>query len=130
MRHLSPELLIDLAEGTRPESSAGHLAECGECRQQLADLREMMAVAVSAEMPEPSPLFWDHLSARVRTAVAEDVEHPASWTRVLNARVCRKPRSDWRRSGAGGGGEHENRRCADSNREAAASLQWPRRSKS
>ncbi len=47
----------------------------------------MMAVAVSAEMPEPSPLFWDHLSARVRTAVAEDVERPAPWTRVLNARV-------------------------------------------
>ena len=87
MRHLPPDLLIDIAEGTRPESSASHLAECGECRRQLAELREMMAVAVSAEMPEPSPLFWDHLSARVRTAVAEDVERPAPWARVLNARV-------------------------------------------
>lgn len=90
MRHLSPDQLIDLAEGTRPESSVAHLAECGECRRHLADLREMMAVAVSAEIPEPSPLFWDHLSARVRTAVAEDVEPRASWarwTRVLNARV-------------------------------------------
>ena len=63
MRHLSPDLLIDIAEGTRPESSASHLAECGECRRQLAELREMMAVAVSAEMPEPSPLLGRALSA-------------------------------------------------------------------
>ena len=32
MRHLPPDLLIDIAEGTRPESSASHLVECGECR--------------------------------------------------------------------------------------------------
>jgi hypothetical protein len=67
--HLSPEELIDLAEGARPASSAPHLATCETCRLQLADLRAVMAT-LDVDVPEPSPLFWDHLSARVRERVA------------------------------------------------------------
>src|SRR5262245_19859636 len=70
--HLSAEDLVDLAEGTRPESSAPHLSGCDACRSQLADLRAMMAAAVAADVPEPSPLFWDQLSRRVREAVEVD----------------------------------------------------------
>ena len=69
-RHLSPDHLIDLAEGTRPESSAPHLESCEACRRQLADMRAMMSAASEVAVPEPSPLFWDHLSERVRQAVA------------------------------------------------------------
>ena len=32
----------------------------------------MIATAVDVDVPEPSPLFWDHLSARVRDAVAAE----------------------------------------------------------
>ena len=70
MRHLHPDEPIDLAEGTRPESSAPHLRSCEACRRQLADARAMMAAAADVEVPEPSPLFWDHLSMRVREAIA------------------------------------------------------------
>jgi hypothetical protein len=63
--HLSPEEFVDAAEGTRPESSLPHLAECDRCRRELADLRRTMAVAVDVDVPEPSPLFWDSLSARI-----------------------------------------------------------------
>jgi hypothetical protein len=72
MPHLDPEDLIDLAEGTRPEGGAPHLASCESCRRQLADLRAMMSAAADVEIPEPSPLFWQHLSARVREAVSHD----------------------------------------------------------
>ena len=73
MWHLSPEELVDLAEGTRPEQSFAHLATCAKCRQRLEDLRQAIAAAgVDAEVPEPSPLFWDHLSARIREAVAAE----------------------------------------------------------
>ena len=70
MTHLKEEQLIDLAEGTRPESAEPHLASCDRCRAELAELRAVLSVATEVEVPEPSPLFWDHFSARVRDAVA------------------------------------------------------------
>ncbi len=74
MRHLSDTELLDLAEGAINESAAPHLRSCAACRRQVADLRDAMTAAARVEVPEPSPLFWDHLSARVRLAVSgEDV---------------------------------------------------------
>jgi hypothetical protein len=77
--HLSADQLVDLAEGTQPESAAPHLASCAVCRRQLADMRAMMSVAADVEMQEPSPLFWDHLSARVGEAVAAEQAPRRSW---------------------------------------------------
>ena len=71
MAHLKPARLVDLAEGVEAEQSVPHLAECEVCRRALAELRATMA-GVSDVVPEPSPLFWDHLSARVHDAVAEE----------------------------------------------------------
>ena len=80
MTHLTPEQFIDLAEGAAPESATPHLAICGECRQELAQLRAMMSeAAIDADVPEPSPLFWNGLSRRVRDAVAEDAGRPSFW---------------------------------------------------
>jgi hypothetical protein len=70
--HLQPDELVDLAEGTRTESSVPHLAACAACRHQLAELKAMMSAAADVAVPEPSPLFWDHFSARVREAVAAE----------------------------------------------------------
>jgi hypothetical protein len=68
MRHLTSEQLIDLAEGARA-ASLPHLQSCETCRNRLAELRAMLSVAASVDVPEPSPLFWDHFSARVHDAV-------------------------------------------------------------
>ena len=78
--HVNAEELVDIAEGTRPEGSAPHLATCEPCRAQLRDLRAMIAEARAVDVPEPSPLFWAHLSSRVSEAVAADQDTP------LNAR--------------------------------------------
>jgi hypothetical protein len=77
MRHLNEEDLIDLADGVRSEGSAPHLASCESCRRQLADLRAVMSAAAAVEVPEPSPLFWQHLSARVHEAVSSETRAPA-----------------------------------------------------
>ena len=78
--HLRPDELIDLAEGTRAESSAAHLDECAVCRLHLAELKAMMSTAADVDVPEPSPLFWDHFSARVRQAVdAEGAPRRSFW---------------------------------------------------
>ncbi|MGH9141475.1 MAG: hypothetical protein ACRD2I_10065 [Vicinamibacterales bacterium] len=75
--HLNSGELVDIAEGTRPEASAPHLAGCEPCRTQLRDLRAMMSAASDAGVPEPSPLFWDHLSTRVAAEVAADMQQPS-----------------------------------------------------
>ena len=80
--HLNTEELIDIAEGARPESAAPHLAACEPCRAQLADLRAMMSAAKDVSVPEPSPLFWDHLSSRVSAAVAAEAAPRRSWLDV------------------------------------------------
>jgi hypothetical protein len=72
MRHLTSEHLIDLAEGVQPESSAPHLQSCETCRETLQELRATLSATASVRVPEPSPLFWDHFSARVRDAVEAD----------------------------------------------------------
>ena len=41
----------------------------------------MMSAAADVDVPEPSPLFWDHFSARVRQAVdAEGAPRRSFWT--------------------------------------------------
>ena len=80
--HLTHEDLLDLAEGTRLESSAPHLTGCDECRRELAGLRAMLALASESAVPEPSPLFWDHLSARVRDDVAAERSIAGTGSRI------------------------------------------------
>jgi hypothetical protein len=86
--HLTPEQLVDLAEGTAAESSAPHLGTCGSCRGALAALRATMADVgggpdpvnpVNNDVPEPSPLFWDHFAHRIRDQVAEQGA-PDGWS--------------------------------------------------
>lgn len=83
-RHLTEAQLVDAAEGA---VSQPHLDACAACHQQVAALRDVMSAAVADAVPDPSPLFWDHFSARVRDAVtADESERPSSW-HVPTARV-------------------------------------------
>jgi len=76
--HLTSDELLDLAEGARPVSSAPHLTVCEACRHELDELRSVMTT-LDVEVPEPSPLFWDHFSTRVREAVAVEASPARSW---------------------------------------------------
>ncbi len=42
------------------------------CRAELARLDEVLRDVAAVDMPEPSPLFWDYLSARIRDRVAHE----------------------------------------------------------
>jgi hypothetical protein len=66
--HLTSDELIELAEGSGTERARHHLVICEECRRQEAELEAILAVAREVDVPEPSPLYWDQFSARVRTA--------------------------------------------------------------
>jgi hypothetical protein len=77
-RHLSPDEMIDVAEGLRPKTEMPHLASCETCRRQVEELQSTMTVATAADVPEPSPLFWDNFSARVAEAIRSPQQEPPS----------------------------------------------------
>jgi hypothetical protein len=70
MKHLTPEELVDYLEDTLLAARAAHVTSCDRCRQNAETMRALVADASASDVPEPSPLFWDHFSARVREAVA------------------------------------------------------------
>jgi hypothetical protein len=86
MRHLTERELVDVVEGVLPPDRAGHLDACATCRSKAAALRETLASAQAVDVPEPSPLFWEHLSARVREAVAEEDARETGWVAWLRQR--------------------------------------------
>lgn len=70
MKHLDAGQLVDLLDGGGTAAAERHLGTCARCREQLDALKRMDALVSSVEVPEPSPLFWTHLSARVREGAA------------------------------------------------------------
>ena len=69
MTHLTDVDLVDLLEGSLPPDRMRHVDACASCRERADDLRITIDHASDASVPEPSPLFWDHLSARVRAGI-------------------------------------------------------------
>lgn len=61
-----------VANGELPKALAAHLGECGECVARLEALRRTLLLVREVAVPEPSPMFWEHLSARVHAAVAAE----------------------------------------------------------
>ena len=71
MTHLSHDEIVDLLVGRLSAARRAHLDDCDRCRGEVSDLEPVLERATSVEVPEPSPLFWDHLATRVRDAVAD-----------------------------------------------------------
>lgn len=78
--HLGPADLVSALDGRHTEAQARHLEQCASCREGVAALRASEAeLRANANVPEPSPLFWDHFAARVRRATAEEPVPAAAW---------------------------------------------------
>ena len=77
--HLTPEEFVDIAESNRTADSMPHLATCAGCRDELAAIRAAMTSAADAEVPEPSPLYWNQLIARVNDAIDRDLASDRTW---------------------------------------------------
>jgi hypothetical protein len=81
-RHLTSHELIDDLDGTLDRPRAAHLDACARCREQAAALSGVMTELGADEVPEPSPLFWEHFSARVRQSTAEAAAPASGLARV------------------------------------------------
>jgi hypothetical protein len=81
MSHLSASEFTELVEGTLPDGRARHVFQCENCRSQADAIRATFMATRGVEVPEPSPLFWDHLSARVRAGIESAPLPRARWSR-------------------------------------------------
>jgi len=88
-QHLRPEEFVDAMDGLLEPMRRDHLATCEECRTQLEGVQAAQLEALEVPMPEPSPLFWDHFSARVQGATRDLDATPRRWWQL-----------DWRPIGA------------------------------
>ena len=88
MSHLSPDTFVDLLDGSRSERSVPHLVSCLACQRQLAELRATWEAAEAVQEPEPSPLFWDHFSARVHEAVSAEPMPRQRWPPFAHWRMA------------------------------------------
>lgn len=79
MTHLTPDEFVDAVEGTLLPERRAHVEQCPACREESARLALVLGEARAMDVPEPSPLFWDRLSSRVRTAIADEEGTRAAW---------------------------------------------------
>ena len=79
MNHLTPDELIDAVEGTLDPALQTHLTRCARCTEEVSRLRAVLGDAKAVDVPEPSPLFWDHFSTRVRAAIENEEVPERGW---------------------------------------------------
>lgn len=61
--HVSEEMLIDALDGAA--EPLRHARVCDDCGRRLEALREALGQAREAEVPEPSPLYWQAFRAQL-----------------------------------------------------------------
>jgi hypothetical protein len=87
MTHLTPDELIDAMEGLLATDRQAHLTSCDECKAQVAGLSITLSEAKQTSAPEPSPLFWQHFSERVGTAIDRDASTGTIWPSWLGWQI-------------------------------------------
>lgn len=83
MKHLTSDEFIDAMEGMLDAARQGHLDTCESCGRELADLASVLREARAVRVPDPSPLFWQHFSERVRNAVGAEALPSRAWPEWL-----------------------------------------------
>lgn len=86
MTHLTSDELLDAMEGMLGAERQAHLSSCEVCQRQFADLSGVLGEARQVSVPEPSPLFWQHLSQRVSLAI-DDTPSTGGWPTWLRWQV-------------------------------------------
>lgn len=79
MKHLSESEIVDLLDGALAPARMAHLDGCDACRTTADGLRAVLERSADVAIPEPSPLFWEHFSARVREDVRSADAVPLGW---------------------------------------------------
>src|SRR6185503_18455911 len=78
--HLAEEALIDVLDGVAAPGARAHAASCALCRARVDEAAAGLELARDADVPEPSPLFWDSFRRQVDSRIQS--EPVALWKRV------------------------------------------------
>lgn len=70
--HIADDQWIDIVEGIAGREVRAHLESCVSCRETADEVRGGWALADEADVPEPSPLYWESFRQRVGEAIAEE----------------------------------------------------------
>jgi hypothetical protein len=79
MRHVPDGSLPDLAEGVGSEGERAHVRACGPCAARVEETRAALALARRADVPEPSPLYWDAMRRSVGRRITEEPRRAPRW---------------------------------------------------
>jgi anti-sigma factor RsiW len=80
------DLLLD--PESVPAKVQTHVAECDDCKAELAELRATMNLLETWEAPQPSPYFMTRMEARLRE---ERAAPPEGWFARLRDRIAFGP---------------------------------------
>lgn len=79
--HVPEDRLLDVMEGTAAGDRA-HVDACPQCRARVAEAEAGLALAAGAEVPEPSPLYWESLRRQVSRRLDEERARRPLWRRI------------------------------------------------
>jgi len=79
--HLSEARLVEALEGLGDAASRGHLSECGTCAERVREMEQTVRLASDAEVPEPSPLYWETFRQQVGRRLEEEPPR-VRWSRL------------------------------------------------
>lgn len=77
--HLTSVEFINALDGTLAEDRRAHLEQCARCRADVSALTDTAGDIWHGDVPEPSPLFWDHQATRIAAAISAEPESRPSW---------------------------------------------------
>ena len=76
--HVRDDELMDAAEGLASPDVRRHVSACPSCRARVEEAAGGFDLAREADVPEPSPLYWEAFRGKVRGRVAAE----RTWRRV------------------------------------------------
>jgi hypothetical protein len=78
-RHLSDESLLRLVQGGDADGERAHAAACTRCAERVEEARAGLDLARRADVPEPSPLYWEAMRRSVERRIAEEPRRSPAW---------------------------------------------------
>jgi hypothetical protein len=86
LEHVRDDELMDAVEGTASAGVRRHVEGCATCRERVAEASAGWDLARAADVPEPSPLFWDAFRSQVGWRVGSERRwRRAVWAPALAA---------------------------------------------
>ena len=78
--HIADDQWVSVVDDVAEPEVRAHLQACAQCRATAEEVRGGWALAREADVPEPSPLYWESFRRRVGQAIAEEQVARPRWS--------------------------------------------------